>query len=110
MAGIKLGQHPVHQRSEICVAEWGSGDAWHAHKELSPALDVQKAGDLAGNGGDLVIGACPVGAMTTLTLEHPGQSIPRIFIGKRRGRSLNQPEDQEKVHTAPQGVPWKVLN
>jgi hypothetical protein len=84
MAGVELGKHPVHQGSEICVAEWGTGDTWHAHEKLSSALDVQEAGDLAGNGGHLVAGARPVDTMTALTLERPSQPIARVVIGKHR--------------------------
>ena len=40
---------------------------------------------MAGNGGHLVAGACPVDAMTALTLEHPGQPNSRIVIGQRQG-------------------------
>ena len=84
MAGIKLGEHPVHQCREICVVEWGARDAGHANEKLPPALYVEEAGDVAGNGGHLVSGARPVDAMAALALEHPGQPISRIVIGQHR--------------------------
>jgi len=82
VVGIELGEHPVHQCRKVCVAEWGVRDAWYAHEKLSSALNVKKTGDLVRKSRDRVAGARPVDAMTALTLEHPGEPIPRIVIGK----------------------------
>ena len=84
MVGVEFGQHPVDQCGKVGVAERGGRDAGHTNEKFSPAVDVKEAGDLACNGGHLIAGGCPVGAMTALALEHPGQPILSIVVGQHR--------------------------